>query len=398
MDEILQYAVDHGIIDMSEVRQMILMDKRKEILNRYLENDKGKIWQGKNGRWYAYIYVDGKRTTPSRTTRKEIEDCIVDKLKELQTDPTIDEMFYEWLDRKLELGKISGSSYDRHICTYNRHFGDIKDRRVKYIQIEEIEDFLERQIHIHNLTSKGFAALKLVTKGIFSRAKKRKLISWNVDYMLSELDVSEADFKRNVVDDEKQVFDEVETEKVVAYLRARPDEINLGILLLFATGLRVGELSALKPEDVGIDYVNVRRTETRYRENGKTVRAVKDSPKSAAGLRTVVVPEEWEWLMKKIRLMNPWGTFLFEKNGKRIAGWQFCKRLYKVCDDLKIVRKSPHKIRKTYGTILLDEGVDRNLIMQQMGHTDILTTERHYHRNRKSLEAKKKILNAVNFV
>ena len=69
-----------------------------------------------------------------------------------------------------------------------------------------------------------------------------------------------------------------------------------------------------------------------------------------------------------------------------------------MCETLHIKRKSPHKIRKTYATILLDASVDQNLIMQQMGHTSIVTTERHYHRNRKTIEAKKEILNAVNFV
>ena len=44
--------------------------------------------------------------------------------------------------------------------------------------------------------------------------------------------------------------------------------------------------------------------------------------------------------------------------------------------------KSPHKIRKTYGSILLDNHIDNKLIIEQMGRTDIRCTEEHYHRNR----------------
>ena len=70
-------------------------------------------------------------------------------------------------------------------------------------------------------------------------------------------------------------------------------------------------------------------------------------------------------------------------------------RLKRVCKKLNIYHKSPHKIRKTYGTILLDHNVDNRLIMEQMGHTDIACTENHYHRNRRSLDAKSQILSSI---
>ena len=44
------------------------------------------------------------------------------------------------------------------------------------------------------------------------------------------------------------------------------------------------------------------------------------------------------------------------------------------CKRLGFYQKSPHKGRKTYGSILLDNNLDSNMIMQQMGHTDISTT------------------------
>lgn len=398
MDDVLQYAVDHGMIDVSSIRKTIELDKRKEILKRYLASDKGKIWQAKNGRWYAYLYVEGKRKTPSRQTKAEIENYVIDALKEQDENPTIKEVFDEWNERRLELQKISRSTFDKNVLTFKRHYSGIEHRKLHYMQPEEIEDFLERQIPKFNLTAKGFSNLKCITKGFLTRAKKRGIISWNVAYMLSELDVSEADFKKTVEEDEKQVFDEEETEKIVRYMRENFDTLNAGLLLLFASGLRVGELATLKPEDIDIDYVNVRRTETHYLENGKNIYSVKDFPKSRAGWRTVVISSEWEWLMRKLKLLNPWGQYLFESKGQRITIRGFSSRLRRVCKRCGIVPKSPHKIRKTYGTILLDANIDNNLIMQQMGHTDILTTEKHYHRNRKTIEAKKKILNAVNFV
>lgn len=66
-----------------------------------------------------------------------------------------------------------------------------------------------------------------------------------------------------------------------------------------------------------------------------------------------------------------------------------------LCKNAGVVKKSPHKIRKTYGSILIDSGVDESLIIEQMGHTDIKTTKEHYYRNRKNKEQKTDIINAV---
>lgn len=62
---------------------------------------------------------------------------------------------------------------------------------------------------------------------------------------------------------------------------------------------------------------------------------------------------------------------------------------------LDIYKKSPHKIRKTYGSILLDHNIDNRMIMEQMGHIDITCTENHYHRNRRNLDAKSQILSSI---
>ena len=58
------------------------------------------------------------------------------------------------------------------------------------------------------------------------------------------------------------------------------------------------------------------------------------------------------------------------------------------CDAVGISHKSPHKIRKTYGTMLIDGGVDESIIMEQMGHKDIMTTKKYYYFSNKSDEKK----------
>ena len=47
-----------------------------------------------------------------------------------------------------------------------------------------------------------------------------------------------------------------------------------------------------------------------------------------------------------------------------------------------------HKIRKTYGTTLIDGGVDESIIIEQMGHSDIHCTKQYYYFSNKNREKK----------
>lgn len=126
---------------------------------------------------------------------------------------------------------------------------------------------MEEQIPLHNLTAKAFSNLKTITRGFLKRAKKRKLVSFNVEELFQELDTSEADFKKVIKEDYEEVFNEMETEKMIEYLKNYPDMMNLGILLMFVTGARIGEIVTLKHSDFEDNTFKIRRTETSTSNN-----------------------------------------------------------------------------------------------------------------------------------
>ena len=197
-----------------------------------------------------------------------------------------------------------------------------------------------------------------------------------------------------------QVFNETETKRVIEYIQNNPDMINLGLILIFACGIRVGELAALKWCDVhespNACYISISRTETRYKDKtGRYVYDVKDSPKTDAGERDVIIPRDYIWVLKKLKAINPFTEFVFTKNSERVKADKFRKRMYRICDALNIPRRATHAIRKTYGSILLDNDLDSRLIIGQMGHTEIATTERFYHKNRRSREEKFDIISSI---
>lgn len=209
--------------------------------------------------------------------------------------------------------------------------------------------------------------------------------------------MGETDFRKVIKEDYEEVFSEEEMPIMVNYLKENLDAKNIGILVMFATGIRVGELVALKQEVFDGNTFKIRRTETRYvGQDGKYVYSVKEFPKSNAGVRTVIIPEDYVWLCSKIKMLNPFGEYVFtDDNGKRMTTGHIRRRQRQICQKLGIYQKSPHKIRKTYGTILLDHNVDKRMIMDQMGHTDIACTEQHYHRNRKNIDVKSQIISSI---
>lgn len=390
----MRNALEYDILDLDKIRVALDMQKKYELLSMHPY----KIYQGKDGKFYTYLSDEKKgRIFKKKNTREEIEKVVLDYWKQQIENPTIQDVFEEWNNRKLELKKISQPTHLRNKQTFQRHYSEIKDKKIKSVSPEFLEDFLEEQIPQHQLTAKGFNNLKTLTRGFFKRAKKRNLIDFNIETIFMEMDLSEREYKKTIKEDYQEVFNEEETEKMLAYLYNHLDLRNLGILLMFVTGIRVGELTALKHEDIEGNIIKIRRTATRYYDANteKYIYAVKDSPKSDAGIRTVIVPLQYAWLMQKIRLQNPFSEYIFVENGKQFTTNCFRSRLRTICRKLNIFPKSPHKIRKTYGTILLDNNIDEKFIIGQMGHTNITTTETHYHRNRKTLEKKAEILSRI---
>lgn len=392
----MRFIIDSGMINFSDVQNSMEEMKR----NQLLEKHPYKIWEGNDGKWRTYLPDDSKkdgRRMIKRNNLKDVENAVIKYVKIQTENPTVEDVFHEWNDRRAELGKISKPTQERNRQVFKRHFTEFGKNRIKDISGQDICDFLEEQISRHNLSAKTFSNLKGITKGFLKRAKKRELISMNISDIFADMDLTETSFKKAVKEDEQEVFSDEEFRKAFDYLTANLDSKNIGILLMFVSGVRVGELVALKHSDFDGNSFKVRRTETRIpKDDGGYDYQIKEFPKSAAGVRTVVVPETYVWLINKIRLCNPFGEYIFcDEKGKRMTTNCIRRRVERMCQTINIVRKSPHKIRKTYGSILLDNNIDKRFITSQMGHTDITTTENYYHRNRRSIEAKSEILNRV---
>ena len=390
----LQYAIDNGIIDLPNIQSIIEMQKRQELLN----NHPYKIWCGSNGKWYTYLPDETKgRVLKKKSTKEDIEDVVIKYQESIMSNPTIEELFDEWNNHRRDIGRIAKSSHTRLRQVFDRHFKEFGKRRIASVKENEWIDFLEAQVFEHDLSSKAFASLKSITKGMLKWAKRQGMITYSPELMLTELDLSDNVFTKKIKEDYEEVFDEEETQKMLSYLTGNRDIRNDGITLLFVSGMRVGELVGIKPQDIDLNSntVKIRRTETRFKDGDETVYAIKEYPKTQAGIREIVIPSSYSWLLKELYIKSRGQEFVFEENGKRITTLLIRKRIYSICKKTGVYKKSPHKIRATYDTILLDNGVDKRTVKDQMGHSDIAVSEKNYHRNRKSIKNKAVIIDGI---
>lgn len=395
MNELLQLAIEKGIINVDVLNDQLNMKRKQKIIE---EKHEHKIWQGDNGKWYTYLPDKEKgRVLKKKSTKEELENLICEYYKDAEN--TFGTVFKEWINKKLELGEIKKQTYDRYYTDFDRFFKKTGfcNRPIMSINEMELEEWIKKVIHDQNLTNKAYSGLRTIIIGTMKYAKKKGITDISPKIFFGDLELSRKAFQPRIVKDEDSVFTKKETEEISKFLWEKPTIINLGILLVFQTGLRIGELSALQYSDVNGNLLSITKTEERYKaEDGSYIFQVRDSAKTDAGNRIVIMNDEAVKIITQIRKLNPFGEYMFMKNGERVKGRAFTFKLMKVCKQLCIAEKSMHKIRKTYATKLINGGVDEKIIIKQLGHTNISCTKDYYYYNDKDFdEASKQILHAL---
>ncbi len=402
-EKTLNFALSEGIINLEQISQAYGLKKKKE----YLSLHQNVIYQGTDGYYYTYVGEGRKeRKKVKRTSRESLEDYLVDYYSSKQNDPSINEVFEKWIFWKYdENHEISKQTYTKYKNEYKRFFvnnnlaAEIRSKPLRNISEGELDKFLRMTIADMKLSRKAYSGLKIVLNGIFRYAKRYGFTDLSISHFLGDMEISSKAFTSNVKNAAEQIYTEDEIEMIISYLKQSNNIRDLAILLLFETGLRLGELAVLRPEDVVDDFILIRRTEIKYNDkNGKNVVEVQEMPKTEGGYRKVYVGAKGQETLKRILILSEGNDYLFMANGERIREHGHRKHLYRLCDKLNLVRKSPHKVRRTYGTMLIDSGeVDDSVIMEQMGHVNIETTRKYYYYSNKSSDRKRsQIMKAVN--
>lgn len=387
----LQFAQERGIIDIGFIQH----EYEKMIRQKILE--KQKIWQASDGRWKTYVEVAGHRKLIAKSNRATLEDEVVKILREPK--PKFKECFDAWINEKLEYGEIQRQTYDRYTADYKRYISgtELENKEIKTINELYLENFIRQKISDNNLTAKNWGNMRILISGTMVWARKHGFTDIRISLFLSELQLSNKIFRRVQMKDEEQVFNTEEENKIKHYVSDHPEILGLGIMLAFSTGLRIGEVSALKWSDWNDDILIVQRTEIKYKIDGKWIEEVRNFTKGRDGIREIVLTDEAINILKTLyQYTGSQDGYIFLRDGARIKAAWLSNRIEAVCREVNIPHRSFHKIRKTYGTKLLDANVSDKIITKQMGHTEILTTKRFYYYNKEETASIKERLEKCN--
>lgn len=142
--------------------------------------------------------------------------------------------------------------------------------------------------------------------------------------------------------------------------------------LLYATGTRVSEAVNLKITDVTDEFVRVKG-------KGKKDRVVPIGKKAIEAI---------DYYLINYRI-DPSSEYLFITNrGKKISRVSVWGRIKIYAKQVKIYKNiSPHTLRHSFATHLLENGADIRLIQDMLGHEDISTTDRYTHISQSYLKA-----------
>lgn len=140
--------------------------------------------------------------------------------------------------------------------------------------------------------------------------------------------------------------------------------------LMYATGMRVSELIGLNVEDIHLnnEFVHVKG-------KGNKERIIPINDMAIDAIREYIINSR-----SVLNKQNIHDALFLNYQGNRISRQSFWKFLTKHCDKIGITKHiSPHKLRHSFATHLLQNGVDLRLVQELLGHEDISTTQIYTH-------------------
>jgi integrase/recombinase XerD len=148
--------------------------------------------------------------------------------------------------------------------------------------------------------------------------------------------------------------------------------------LLYGTGLRISEMLDLKLTDVDFENCIIR-----CYGKGSKERIVPIGEYIIDSLNNYL-----ENGRNKLIKKNKISDYLFLNNlGGRISRFSFFKILKKLLRDKDIKKDvSPHSLRHSFATHMLENGADLRSIQELLGHTDIATTRIYTHITNKKVQ------------
>lgn len=196
-------------------------------------------------------------------------------------------------------------------------------------------------------------------------------------------------------DIEEEYLENEELEEFLKSVRDHGLELDLERFYLLAfSGMRSGELCALKWTDIDFADNKIRITKTLYNEDNNMTKYELTPPKTEGSIRTIEIEQEIMDLLQTHRKKQMKTNmkhrheiedfhdehFVFCRyNGYPYIQKSVIRRMNRILERTTIDKHvTPHIFRHTHISMLTEAGADLNYIMKRVGHEDIKTTMKIY--------------------
>ena len=296
------------------------------------------------------------------------------KLKSLQKKQVenIDNLVEQYLNHLLIEKRLASNSIDSYSQDLDEYLSFMKENNISDITGIDTAFILSWLV---NLKKKKLSAK--------SRARHLVTIRGFYKFMLQEGILSVSPVQHiNIPKTGKHLPEIISYEEVLSLLQipdtAKPRGLRNAAMLeiLYGAGLRVSELINMKVKDI-----NLKADFVRIFGKGSKERLI------PIGSYARDITIKWIETARPVLLKNNTSQYLFvARAGRPMTRQSFWKILKKYAHLAGITKKiTPHTLRHSFATHLLERGADLRSVQAMLGHSDISTTEIYTHISREYL-------------
>ncbi|PJN40766.1 site-specific integrase [Streptomyces sp. CB02959] len=345
-------------------------------------NGAGSIWQRKDGRYEARVYVPQPDGTRKRKTvyGATWEECDTKRQELVRRDrqgiptPTRSAKLSEWLPYwleeyiKPERKKTTHSKYETHVRLYLTP--QIGAKRLETLGVTDVRRMLTAvQRQVSAATAKESHR---VLRSALAAACREELISRNVAQLVPAPRVQPRELKPWTLD-ETAVFLEA----------ARTDPLYTAFVLAVTLGLRRGEILGLRWCDIDLD----RRTLTVRTQLQRVQKELYADTTKNRRSRTIplplmcVAPLRWQRLRQEAQRLaakaewaNDGGYVFTTRTGRPIEPRNLSRSFERIGQAADLPRIRLHDARHGCASLLFAAGVQPRVVMEILGHSQIAVT------------------------
>lgn len=279
---------------------------------------------------------------------------------------TIKEIADIWKEDKRQYVKQSTMAV--YLLSLENHLLPIFGGKMEVTE-EEVQVFALDKLN-HGLSQKSIKDMLIVLKIVVRFGEKQgwlNHVEWKVKFPANQPKAT------------LPILTKTHQKKLMDYLKDNFTFPNLGILVCLSTGLRIGEVCALKWSDINMDtgLLHVNRTIERIYivdSDKPHTEIVINTPKTKNSLREIPLSKELVRIFKSLMKVVNKDYYVLTNNTKPTEPRTYRNYFNKLLKQLDIPRLKFHGLRHSFATRCIESHCDYKTVSVLLGHADISTT------------------------